>query len=592
MKKSRKKSKINIARLLLFISVIILWILGNNIYSNVRRFSWTEIAKANFLQTESYKSAITHEIETLEDAIYWSIWNDELESYPGLEYINRENSNIEYIADITTNTGKHIILSNLKTVIQDKEHIKSEFKESLQYYICSLNSVPDTNIDVLQKYGFKADQSRFEVLDIYVKVNLDNNGYMKRMQQNYYKANHNVKINIIGVVIFSILSIVLLYKAIKSGIYTDFFDVKILTILGMEAIFEKIYWVNPEIINHIELCFRMLSFKYEKEFNSVKNIKQAKAQNEKVVTNFIEKIKENYKLIIIVVVVTIIAMGIISATTLHYGIVIYDVKIKALVILIYVAIVIIFLKNVSEYNKIEKKIRNIVSGEYQSEIKTDNKYLKNMVQDINNIKKGIENAVNEKVKSERLKTDLITNVSHDLKTPLTSIINYANLLKKENIENENAQKYIEILENKSKKLKNLTEDLIEASKISSGNETVNLQKLNFTEMILQANGEFAEKYESKDLKLISKIEKEGIFAQLDSKKMWRVLENIYNNAYKHSLEGTRIYVNVEQNDKIVFTMKNISKEELNITPEELMERFVRGDKSRTSGGNGLRSFNS
>ena len=584
MKKSRKKSKINIARLLLFISVTILWILGNNIYSNVRRFSWAEIAKANFLQTESYKSAITHEIETLEDAIYWSIWNDELESYPGLEYINRENSNIEYIADITTNTGKHIILSNLKTVIQDKEHIKSEFKESLQYYICSLNSVPDTNIDVLQKYGFKADQSRFEVLDIYVKVNLDNNGYMKTIQQNYYKANHNVKINIIGVVIFSILSIVLLYKAIKSGIYTDFFDVKILTILGMEAIFEKI---SIELI-----CLILYAILAEIFFNSVRNIKQAKAQNEKVVTNFIEKIKENYKLIIIVVVVTIIAMGIISATTLHYGIVIYDVKIKALVILIYVAIVIIFLKNVSEYNKIEKKIRNIVSGEYQSEIKTDNKYLKNMVQDINNIKKGIENAVNEKVKSERLKTDLITNVSHDLKTPLTSIINYANLLKKENIENENAQKYIEILENKSKKLKNLTEDLIEASKISSGNETVNLQKLNFAEMILQANGEFAEKYESKDLKLISKIEKEGIFAQLDSKKMWRVLENIYNNAYKHSLEGTRIYVNVEQNDKIVFTMKNISKEELNITPEELMERFVRGDKSRTSGGNGLRSFNS
>lgn len=584
MKKSRKKSKLNIARLLLFISVTILWILGNNIYSNVRRFSWAEIAKANFLQTESYKSAITHEIETLEDAIYWSIWNDELESYPGLEYINRENSNIEYIADITTNTGKHIILSNLKTVIQDKEHIKSEFKESLQYYICSLNSVPDTNIDVLQKYGFKADQSRFEVLDIYVKVNLDNNGYMKTIQQNYYKANHNVKINIIGVVIFSILSIVLLYKAIKSGIYTDFFDVKILTILGMEAIFEKI---SIELI-----CLILYAILAEIFFNSVKNIKQAKAQNEKAVTNFIEKIKENYKLIIIVVVVTIIAMGIISAITLHYGIIIYDVKIKPLAILIYVAIVIIFLKNVSEYNRIEKEIRNIVSGEYQSEIKTDNKYLKNMVQDINNIKKGMENAVNEKVKSERLKTDLITNVSHDLKTPLTSIINYANLLKKENIENENAQKYIEILENKSKKLKNLTEDLIEASKISSGNETVNLQKLNFTEMILQANGEFAEKYESKDLKLISKIEKEEIFAQLDSKKMWRVLENIYNNAYKYSLEGTRIYVNVEQNDKIVFTMKNISKEELNITPEELMERFVRGDKSRTSGGNGLRSFNS
>ena len=238
-------------------------------------------------------------------------------------------------------------------------------------------------------------------------------------------------------------------------------------------------------------------------------------------------------------------------------------------------------------NNVDSRSKKKIS-ELREYIEKNEKYF-NLLESVIHTRVDFKNAYGDGLTVKEL--DKESKATQEIKS-LTSIINYANLLKKENIENENAQKYIEILENKSKKLKNLTEDLIEASKISSGNETVNLQKLNFAEMILQANGEFAEKYESKDLKLISKIEKEGISAQLDSKKMWRVLENIYNNAYKHSLEGTRIYVNVEQNDKIVFTMKNISKEELNITPEELMERFVRGDKSRTSGGNGLRSFNS
>jgi len=220
-------------------------------------------------------------------------------------------------------------------------------------------------------------------------------------------------------------------------------------------------------------------------------------------------------------------------------------------------------------------------------IECRNAELQELGKNINNLKQGMKKAVEESMKAERLKTDLITNVSHDLKTPLTSIINYTDLLKKEKIENENAQKYIEILEEKSKKLKNLTEDLIEASKISSGNETVNLEKLDLKEMVLQANGEFAEKFETKNLDVISNLPQEAVIMDLDGKKMWRVLENLYQNVYKYSLENTRVYVDLAVHDNIVFTIKNISKEKLNISPDELMERFIRGDSSRHTGGNGL-----
>ena len=220
-------------------------------------------------------------------------------------------------------------------------------------------------------------------------------------------------------------------------------------------------------------------------------------------------------------------------------------------------------------------------------IECRNAELQELGKNINNIKQGMKKAVEESMKAERLKTDLITNVSHDLKTPLTSIINYTDLLKKEKIENENAKKYIDILEKKSKKLKILTEDLIEVSKISSGNEKATLEKIDFKELVLQANGEFAEKFEEKNLEVISNLPKEAVIVDLDGKKMWRVLENLYQNVYKYSLENTRVYVDLIVNDHIVFTIKNISKEKLNISPDELMERFIRGDSSRHTGGNGL-----
>ena len=204
------------------------------------------------------------------------------------------------------------------------------------------------------------------------------------------------------------------------------------------------------------------------------------------------------------------------------------------------------------------------------------------------ISRGLQAAVNEQVKAERLKTDLITNVSHDLKTPLTSIISYVDLLKRENIQDERVQSYIEVLEHKASRLKNLTEDLVEASKASSGNITLELHPIDYNEIILQTLGEFQEKLEMRSLQVITEIPEGSILILADGRQLFRVLENLFNNCAKYALLGSRVYITLIKRERdAVFTMKNISEAPLNISPEELTERFVRGDVSRSTEGSGL-----
>ena len=192
------------------------------------------------------------------------------------------------------------------------------------------------------------------------------------------------------------------------------------------------------------------------------------------------------------------------------------------------------------------------------------------------------------MKAERLKADLITNVSHDLKTPLTSIISYVDLLKRENIENERVQSYISVLEQKASRLKNLTEDLVEASKASSGNVSLELHPIDYSEIILQTLGEFQEKLEKRSLTMIPEIPNESILILADGRQLFRVLENLFNNCAKYALLGSRVYITLKKREKdAIFTMKNISDAPLNISPEELTERFVRGDVSRSTEGSGL-----
>ena len=207
---------------------------------------------------------------------------------------------------------------------------------------------------------------------------------------------------------------------------------------------------------------------------------------------------------------------------------------------------------------------------------------------VNRIGRSINDAVSTSMKDEKMKTDLITNVSHDLKTPLTSIINYVDLLKKENINNENAVEYINILDEKSQRLKQLTDDLVEASKISSGNIVLKFEKISVKALIDQMYAEFYDKFESRNLTAVTNAPDKDIFINADSRSIFRVMENLMTNINKYALEGTRVYTDISSvNGKVSICLKNISANPLNITPSELMERFVRGDESRTTEGSGL-----
>ena len=186
------------------------------------------------------------------------------------------------------------------------------------------------------------------------------------------------------------------------------------------------------------------------------------------------------------------------------------------------------------------------------------------------------------------KSDLITNVSHDIKTPLTSIINYVDLLKREDIKNERAKNYIAILEDKALRLKHLTDDLVEASKISSGNVKLEMTRINFQELINQTNGEFSEKFEDKGLQFVVNLPEEPVVIEADGRRLWRIIENLYNNAAKYAMPHTRVYVDLTMVGHMArFSIKNISEQPLNIGADELTERFIRGDVARSTEGSGL-----
>lgn len=246
------------------------------------------------------------------------------------------------------------------------------------------------------------------------------------------------------------------------------------------------------------------------------------------------------------------------------------------------------------YNRQQGEIKDALQKIYEgkTDIYLDKEemegVLKEMTVYINDIAGGFSNAIEESLKSERLKTELITNVSHDIKTPLTSIINYVDLLKKEEIPNEKVKEYIDILDKKSYRLKKLTEDLVEASKVSSGNVKLNIEEINLKELIHQSIGEFKDRLEEKDLQIEISMPEEDIKIQADNRYMYRVIENLFSNITKYALDGSRVYIDLKkEKNKIEVSMKNISKDKLNISSDELMQRFVRGDKSRYTEGSGL-----
>lgn len=255
-----------------------------------------------------------------------------------------------------------------------------------------------------------------------------------------------------------------------------------------------------------------------------------------------------------------------------------------------VAAMIFVIRKADGLDLIMDGLKKISDGELQYKIKTDTFTGKQkvMAEYINNIGGGLDAAVENSLKKERMQTELITNVSHDLKTPLTSIINYVDLMKRENPTDPKIQEYLRILDEKSQRLKVLTEDVVEASKASTGNIKLEMNDIDFVEMVQQVIGEFEEKFQEKNLTMMVHFTDEPSIIYADGQRMWRVLENVFGNVVKYAMEGTRVYAEISnRNKKVTFSLKNISAQPLNISADELTERFIRGDVARNTEGSGL-----
>lgn len=587
-----KNTKMIIEKILLFvIFTMLIAMYYYKISPYVRKFGLTIPKEKEYIETDFFQNDFQEAIQRIESSVSWGIFENNIYEAEFSQY-NKDRTNIEYILDIEQTNGKSMVLSNIMD--EDLNEVMKLFEGSTVYYRCSLNEWPVTSEKNLKYYKFKANQEIFKKLDVYIRINeIDVDDYIFKAKTQYEDFANNYTKYLVTCGILAIAFIIILIDVSKhvnntkanrflSNLYIEQF---ILTLGGV--VYIGINILN-KLITHsktIVLLAYIMSYIIfaETYFYAIR-----KKENKKgfLFPKIIKNIKSTYQPVLEYLLICICYLVIIIFFD-GFGYVSYASEIYVIIVWIYTMVLLNELNFRTQIYEITKQVEMMRKGNMNVSIKCTNSELEELGENINHLKQGMEKAINESIKAERLKTDLITNVSHDLKTPLTSIINYTDLLKKEKIENENAKKYIDILEKKSKKLKILTEDLIEVSKISSGNETVALEKIDFKELVLQANGEFAEKFEEKNLEVISNLPKEAVIVDLDGKKIWRVLENLYQNVYKYSLENTRVYVDLIVNDHIVFTIKNISKEKLNIPPDELMERFIRGDSSRHTGGNGL-----
>ena len=242
-----------------------------------------------------------------------------------------------------------------------------------------------------------------------------------------------------------------------------------------------------------------------------------------------------------------------------------------------------------QLQKLKGAVETMANGDFDARVDTTGLYgeFRRYGEHLNAISDGMSIAIEQHTKSERMKTELITNVSHDIKTPLTSILNYVDLLQHTQNETERAQ-YLEVLHRQATRLKKLTEDLVEASKAATGNIQTELVPTDVSESLNQAVGEYTERLEAAGLTLVARFPDYGLSILADGRLLWRVLDNLLGNICKYAMPGTRVYLTVEEREKTVsIQLKNISRQQLNISPDELMERFVRGDSARSTEGSGL-----
>lgn len=501
------------------------------------------------------------------------------------------------------------------------EEIKNEFSKNDGFYFnynCTTKTL-DTNINnekiqYLDQSYLKNTLEKNSTLEIYTVINnnpsFTNEFFIQKILFDISKNLGDIPIILVPFMIILVLGIgiYLLYalghKKDISGIYLNRFDkwpIEISGCLILIAVTIVIVLINESYgVGYNETASLILSIITISLFailyallmclclTIIKKIKSHTLWNSSLIYKFLKWLKKiveailkdlNVNAKIIAIFLGIILISLILANT------------NILFLLIFwIFVLYMIIKKISELVKLREALKDIYSGQTDKRLNIDEfkGELKEVATYINDIQSGFSNAVNESLKSERMKTELITNVSHDIKTPLTSIINYVNLLKAEQIDNEKAKEYLEVLDSKSQRLKKLIEDLVEASKASSGNIKLNIERINLVELIKQTTGEFEDKFNEKNLNVEINASQDNIYVEADNRYMYRVIENLFSNISKYALEGSRVYIDVTKNgNEAKIEIKNISKDKLNITADELMQRFVRGDKSRTTEGSGL-----
>ncbi len=632
--------KISIRRILKNISYIVMPILVAVIIINgaclayVDQYGLSNFEEESYFQSQLFQETLYSELESIKSDI------NEVENYESTQtssyyyYGVYNNGTLEYN---DKEYKLYLMDSSVDTVIiNEKELIMYIASDYMDYMTMSVSKMIDgiINNDYILKYENGVLETNFNKLEeqslnwlsigdflkngeynIYMGIN-EELGYSHPYKFEYtiydfVRVQHdnaifNIVASSIGLVICIILIIIGIgRKGGKEGITLGFIDKIPLEIMLVVCIIvysitfsigsEITYNIYPsEIVIFILFHYIFAIILFETFIKRITS--KAPWKTTLMYWGFnklryiLSNIRERYKIFIVVAVISIaiIILAIIGYTSLFLTIL--GTAILSAVIMYYV------LKKYDQIEEMKDIIRKIHENK-EVKINTEkyNGELKICANQLMDISNGFSIAIDEQIKSEKMKTELITNVSHDIKTPLTSIINYVDLLKKENIENEKCKEYIEILESKSFRLKKLTEDLVEASKASSGNIDINLEKLELVQFIDQITSEFQEKFSEKNLSINMKQKNtysnnsdEKIYVLADSKYLYRVFDNIYSNIYKYALEGTRVYIEISEKEKnIEIEIKNIAKNKLQKDSKELLQRFTREDKSRNTEGSGL-----
>ena len=583
-----------------------------------------------FIESDFYKSRC-FDVNYLSHLIYWTTSSVKDEDEKNND-VDRDETR-EQIGDIISNTKYLIINDNTKEYYSNTDYnTPKAFKDNLKGQCDLVIKIRDYRVvNYIKNLEGKTYKNNIDITDkllrtpkikdgeIYVSIpkNIDGENYLDYLKSDFINMGNLLKIMIIVESSLLILVIVamILYKRNRSYLFdNDSIWLKLSKLVPLEfygfTLFLSIVLLTQSIDGYYDLltgfiwCFLSIGYMltvayiFNRQINSYDNkldfFKTTFVYRAyKFITKLFKKTLQLTRSMALAKRIIILAIVCIVANVFMMIFAINDYNILIAMIASVVTIggfAYYVLKKLSYLSYIMDGTQRIKNGDIHHKLQLigeDN--FTTLADNINNIRDGLDKAIDSQLRSERMKSELITNVSHDLKTPLTSIINYIELIKKEeNITPEYLKDYVNVLDSKSKRLKVLIEDLFEASKASSGNIELNMEKIDIIQLLRQSIGELEEKLSEANLDLKINVPEDKVYVRADGRRLYRVLENLLSNISKYSLSNTRVYIDItEVEGRVKLIMKNISSYELNFDPEEIMERFKRADDSRNTEGSGL-----